>query len=192
MLERHFFTIDLLVGFALPVVVHLRHRSGPDAARVVGLFWLGVVVGLAWEIPLFLSAVLADDPVVGFLREPPLHPFVFLLAHAFWDGGLFLVGLALVRSLRPEPVLAGFRWPELAILLLWGQASALAVEVGSVRNQGWFYPGGHAWNPVLFHVDGHPITLLPQLIWLAAPVAYYAAALRLVRVRPRPATAPGA
>jgi hypothetical protein len=104
-----------------------------------------------------------------------------MVAHAFWDGGLFLVGLALVGAMCSRPVLVRFRWAELAVLTLWGQASALAVEVGSVLHRGWYYPGGHAWNPVLFDVAGHPITVLPQLIWLAAPVAYYLAASRLVR-----------
>lgn len=178
-LETHFFTMDLLVGFSLPAYVHLRNRARGDAARVIQLFWLGVAIGLTWEIPIFLSAILATDPIIGFLREPPLHPIVFMVAHAFWDGGLFLLGLALVRALCAHPVLAGFRWSELAVFILWGQVSALAVEVISVLNQGWFYHGGRPWNPVLFHVAGHPITLVPQLIWLAAPVVYYLAALRL-------------
>lgn len=172
------------MGFSLPVYVHLRHRSGPEAATVVRLFWLGVVIGLAWEVPLFVSAISAENPVVGFLREPPVHPVVFMVAHAFWDGGLFLLGLALVGAGCARPVLVRFRWAELAVLVVWGQASALAVEVVSVLNRGWFYHAGHAWNPVLFHVEGHPITLLPQLIWLAAPVAYYLSALRLTQRAP--------
>jgi hypothetical protein len=169
------------VGFSLPAYVHLRHRSRSCTAGVTRLFWLGVAIGLTWEIPIFLSAVLATDPIAGFLREPPLHPIVFMVAHAFWDGGLFLLGLALVRALCAHPVLASFRWPEVAVFILWGQISALAVEVVSVLNQGWFYHDGHAWNPVLFHVAEHPITLVPQLIWLVAPVVYYACALRLTR-----------
>lgn len=180
-LEAHFYTVDLLIGFALPLYVHLRHHSLPDGAVVVRLFWLGVAIGLTWEIPIFLSAILATNPVVGFLREPPLHPLVFMVGHAFWDGGLFLAGLALIRAACPHPVLVAFRWRELAVLVLWGQFSALAVEVVSVRNGGWVYNELHAWNPVLFRVSLHPITLIPQLVWLAAPVAYYLGALRLTR-----------
>jgi len=180
-LEAHFFTLDLIVGFALPAFVHLSNRSRPDGRWVIRLFWLGVAIGLTWEIPIFLSALLATDPVVGFLREPPFHPIVFMVAHAFWDGGLFLAGLALVRALCAHPVLGAFRWQELAVLVLWGQLSEFAVEVVSVLNQGWVYSGEHAWNPVLFHVSGHPITIVPQLIWLAAPAAYYFCVLRLGR-----------
>jgi hypothetical protein len=152
--------------------------------HVIQLFWLGVVIGLTWEVPLFLSMIFASDPIVGFIREPPLHPIVFMFAHAFWDGGLFLLGLAFIRALCADPVLARFRWPEIAVFILWGQVSALAVEVSSVLNQAWVYHGAHPWNPVLFQVAGHPITLVPQLIWLAAPVAYYLGALRITRRAP--------
>ncbi|NNL66555.1 MAG: hypothetical protein HKP30_09955 [Myxococcales bacterium] len=137
-------------------------------------------MGLTWEIPIFLSAIFANEPIVGFLREPPLHPAVFLVAHAFWDGGLFLFGLALVTALCRRPVLARFRFAELAVLVAWGQLSELAVEVTSILNAGWVYHAGRAWNPVLFEVAGHPVTLVPQLIWLAAPIVYYGLALRLV------------
>ena len=160
--------------------LHLRHRARADAI-VLRLFWLGVAIGLTWEIPIFASTIVAPNAIVGFVREPPLHPMVFMVAHAFWDGGLFLVGLALVEALCAHPVLTTFRWRELAVLILWGQVSEVAVEVVSVLHDAWVYNGDHAWNPVLFHLAGHPITLVPQLIWLAAPVAYYGCALRLVR-----------
>ena len=96
-------------------------------------------------------------------------------------GGLFLAGLALIQGLCVRPVLASFRWQELAVLVIWGQCSELAVEIVSVLNDGWVYSAAHSWNPVLFYVAGHPITIIPQLIWLAAPIAYYLCALRLIR-----------
>jgi hypothetical protein len=173
--------MDLIVGFGLPAFVHISNRSRPDGAAVKRLFWLGVAIGLTWEIPIFLSAILSSDPIVGFLREPPFHPLLFMVAHAFWDGGLFLAGVALVQAVCAKPVLVVFRWQELAVLILWGQVSELAVETISVLNQAWVYSDEHAWNPVLFHVAGHPITAVPQLIWLAAPVVYYLCVLRLGR-----------
>lgn len=181
---NYFYIIDLLVGFSLPVYIHVSNRSRPDSAAIIRLFWLGVAIGLVWEIPIFLSAVLATNPIIGFLSEPPLHPLIFMIAHALWDGGIFLAGIALVQALCARPVLTSFRWQELAVLILWGQFSALAVEVVSVLNEGWVYSDAHDWNPVLFHVAGHPITTVPQLIWLAAPVAYYLCILSLVRRAP--------
>ncbi|HIF93766.1 MAG: hypothetical protein ABGX04_04635 [Myxococcales bacterium] len=60
-----------------------------------------------------------------------------------------------------SPVFAVFRWQALAALVLWGQLSELLAEAVSVLNQGWVYRGQHAGNPVLFHVPGHPITVIP-------------------------------
>jgi hypothetical protein len=176
-----FYGFDLAVGLSLPVYIHLRNRSREDGAGLIRLFWLGVAIGLTWEVPIFLSAVFASHPIVGFIHEPPLHPIVFMVAHAFWDGGIFLVGVALVAALCAKPLFARFRWQELAVLIVWGQASELAVESISVLNQAWVYSGEHPWNPVLFHLKGHPLTLVPQLIWLAAPVAYYLCVLGLSR-----------
>jgi hypothetical protein len=180
------YVADLMVGFSLPLVVHLRQRGAGQARIVRRLFWLGVAIGLAWEVPIFLSAILAASPVVVFLESPPLHPLWFMLSHSFWDGGLFLAGVLLLRAAFGATALQRFRWAELGVFVLWGQASELLVEITSVTGGLWAYVGTHPWNPVLFEWRGHPITLLPQLIWLAAPVVYYPLAVLLVRPRPSP------
>ncbi len=48
----------------------------------------------------------------------------------------------------------------------------------AVASNGWEYQV-FPWNPLLFKFLGHNITLLPQLIWLAAPIAFYFIALKL-------------
>ena len=93
----------------------------------------------------------------------------------------------ILRASFGASALQRFRWAELGVFALWGQASELLVEITSVTGGLWAYVGTHPWNPVLFQWRGHPITLLPQLIWLAAPVAYYLLAVRLVRRSARPA-----
>lgn len=180
-LETYFYWIDMAVALGVTAFVVFGCRDTPQGRFLRRLFWLGVAVGLTWEIPIFLSGVYANAPVIRFLREPPFHPLVFMILHALWDGGLFLAGVACVWLLLPRPILQSFRWSELGVLLLWGQLSELAVEIGGVTNNAWVYAGDKAWNPVLFHVDGHPITLVPQLMWVAGPVVYYLLALRLVR-----------
>jgi hypothetical protein len=61
-------------------------------------------------------------------------------------------------------------------MVLWGQLSELAVELVGSNGALWEYQG--TWyNPVLFRVNDYNITLLPQLVWLAAPVVFYFAAL---------------
>jgi hypothetical protein len=184
-----FYWLDLAIGYATPLLVWSLYRRARLSRPVWQLFWIGCALGLTWEVPVFvLSAHDTGVPLLGWVRPLPLPYPVFLLAHTLWDGGLLLVGLWLLRLLAPAPQLARFRWRELGVLLAWGQASALAVEVSSTASDGWAYLPRYWWNPTLFAVGGHPVTLLPLLVWLAAPVAFYAIALRLVRPT---ASAPG-
>ena len=52
------------------------------------------------------------------------------------------------------------------------------VEFSSVSNDAWIYVEGHWWNPTLFYVGGDPITALIQIVWLAAVLVFYFAAIK--------------
>ena len=182
---KSFYWTDLAVAAGL-LLLALRPPGRLLDGQWTRLFWLGVGIGLLWEVPIFLSALYGHEPVLLFWRRPPLSPLLFMLAHALWDGGLFLAGVGLLRFLSPTPLRRGWRWPEVGMMLLWGQVSALAVEIGGVRCGGWVYAADRAWNPVLLDCAGRPLTLLPQAIWLLAPLLYYGLALRLVAREARP------
>jgi hypothetical protein len=171
-LSNFFYSADLIIGFGLPVYILLRFRAAEKDPSIRRLFWLGVAVGLVWEVPIFLSACFGTLPVLVFLRKPPFHPLILLVSHSFWDGGLFLVGVALLRAVFGNAILQRIRLSALVVFLLWGQVSALLIEMASVTSGGWAYVIPHPWNVELFEIAGHPITLLPQLIWLVAPIAY--------------------
>jgi hypothetical protein len=190
-LSKAYFIADLIVGFGLPVFIHLRYRGSEDEDRTVRrLFWLGVLIGLIWEVPIFLSAVFASHPVIVFLNEPPLHPLVFMVSHTLWDGGIFLFGVLLLKLMFGGGYGRQFRTSELLVFLSWGQISALAVETSSVSAGGWAFVIPYRWNVILFELRGHPITILPQLIWFAAPVVYYLIAVRLTSARQKTPEAP--
>jgi hypothetical protein len=187
LLQASFWYLDLAIAAGVTAWVVLACRGTARGKWIQGMFWLGAVIGLTWEVPLFVSTTVADEPVLLMLRPPPIHPLGMIVAHSLWDGGLFLAGLALVGLACPRPILRRFSWRELGVLVLWGQGSELLVELGGVKNEAWSYAGDKAWNPVLLEVSGHPITLMPQLIWLAAPIVFYLVALRLTARTPAPA-----
>jgi hypothetical protein len=169
-----FYYVDLMIGFSLPVFFYFLYRSGKTDKLIWHLFWIGAFIGLAWEVPIFiLSGQTTSIPIISWIRPLPFHYAVFMIAHTLWDGGIFLIGVWLVRVLCPPPLFKQYNTRELLVLVIYGQASSLMVEISSVINEGWVYETGYCWNPVLFEVAGRPITLLPQLIWLAAPVVYY-------------------
>ncbi len=178
--QSAYYGLDLVLGFGAPVVTYGLVRTGRVDRVIWRLFWLGCLLGLLWEVPIFvLSAESTSLPLITWVRPPPVPYPVLLVSHTLWDGGLFLVGVWLVHRLCPSPVFARFSFRELAVLWIFGQVSALAVELSSVLNDGWVYLSCYAWNPPLFHVHGHPLTLLPQLVWAVAPVVFYGIALRV-------------
>ena len=176
-----FYPLDLLVGGALPVVLYLCLRTGRVDRFVWRLFWLGVCLGLCWELPMQAANQLGEPWAVHrHLQEPP-HWLLVVASHSLWDGGLFLVGVRILEPLCGPPVLERFRGWELAVLVAWGQASELFVELTAITGQAWAYIP-RPWNPSQLKFLGSDITLLPQLIWLVAPVVFYLAALRLRRL----------
>ncbi|MAE69305.1 MAG: hypothetical protein CME06_02425 [Gemmatimonadetes bacterium] len=168
-----YYVADLAVGFGLPLVVTGLAVGPLRATSVAQLYWLGVALGLTWELPIFWSALASPTPLIQFVVPPPVHPSVLFVSHTLWDGGLFLAGMVIVAAIRGTDAARHPGAPELALLLAWGQLSALLVELSSVVCGGWAYDPTHRWNGSLFELRGESITLLPQLIWLAAPFAYW-------------------
>ena len=182
LLQESFYWLDLAIGFSVPITLYALFRADRVTQYIWRLFWVGVCLGLTWEVPIFvLSVEKTSVPIITFVRELPVHYVIFLISHSLWDGGLFLIGVFLIHQLCDSPVLTGFRTQELMVLLIWGQVSALAVEIGSILNSGWVYITAYPWNPVLFELNGHGITLLPQLIWLAAPIVFYFISIEIRR-----------
>lgn len=165
---------------ALPVALGLAYRTGRLDARTWRLFWIGCAIGASWELALVANHG-AARPALVMLTPFPGGPLAHGVLHILWDGGLFLGGLACVFGLSRGPRLARFSAAELGIVIAWGQAQELAVEVSSTLAGAWTYAPGHAWNPVLFTLGDGRITLLPQLVWLAASVLFYFVALRVGR-----------
>ncbi len=180
MLHRYFYCIDFTVGATFPtavVILYLLKRIPPFTWR---MFWAGTAIGLLWEVPFSTLDGLGIVNIFAFATPPPAHFAAIIVSHSFWDGGLFLAGLALVHLVSRGPVFGSFSARELAVLMAWGQIQELGVELLSTGSGGWEYVPA-AWNPSLFMFNGRHITLLPQLIWLAAPVLFYLVALRVRR-----------
>lgn len=169
-----YYAPDLLIGFGAPVALFALVRTGVLSPALWRFFWMGTLIGIVWEAPIFvLSAESASLPIIRWLTPFPMHYVVFMLAHAFWDGGLLLVGVGLCRLVCPPGWERRFEPRAMAVMLGWGQVQELAVELSSIASGGWVYVSAYGWNPTLFHFRGEPITLLPQLIWVVAPVLFY-------------------
>jgi hypothetical protein len=178
---EYFYWVDLLIALCIPVLFVFLYRTRRISRYSWLLFWAGCAVGALWEIPFyFIGPYFSPDPLYVLETPTPYPLFLLHFVHCFWDGGLFMVGVWLVKRLCRAPHFERFRFRELGVLLVWGQLQELAVELASTGSSGWAYVP-HWWNPSMFQVRGADITLLPQLIWVAAPIVFYVLAIRLRR-----------
>ena len=179
-----FYWIDLAIAISIPLLF-----AGLFAARKISryswaMFWVGCGIGALWELPFyFIGPLFLADPLYRLNAPIPYPLFLLHLVHCFWDGGIFMVGLLLVKKLCRAPHFARFSWRELLVMLAWGGLQELGVELMSTGSSAWaFQP--HWWNPAMFRFNGADITIIPQLIWVAAPVLFYLLAVRLRRALP--------
>ena len=177
-----FYFLDLLVGFTAPILAYILYRTEKIDKFSWYVFWIGAVVGLTWEIPMFVGSYETNFFIpLETIRPYPFHYIVFLISHTLWDGMLFLIGYRLVLLLSESPRFKEFNLKELIILIIYGQIQEIIVEVGSISNSAWTFIV-YWWNPALFYVNEYPITLYPQLAWLFGSILFY---FILLKLRPK-------
>lgn len=177
-LQAHFYLIDFALGIASLAVVSALYARGRIGRHMWLLFWIGCGLGFTWEFLCNLNIAHGASPVARFIRPLSFHYMFIVVIHSLWDGALFTFGAWLVKKTCAPPHFSRFRAAELAVLIAWGQAQELTVELISTTGAAWEWLP-YSWNPSLFMFNGYHITLLPQLIWLAASVAFYFFALLL-------------
>ncbi|MBD3338139.1 MAG: hypothetical protein GF353_03460 [Candidatus Lokiarchaeota archaeon] len=176
--RNYFFALDYILAAIVLTLIVLLYSAKRISQFTWILYWIGVGVGLLWELPIGLLRVVGF-PVAQFIESRPILPFPFhSIVHSITDGGIFLVGVCIVRLGFNPPYFNDFKGKEFLIFIIWGQLQSLAVEVLSLIGGGWEYIP-YWWNPTLFEINGHPFTLLPQLIWFIAPIIYYALIINL-------------
>ena len=181
-MEGEFYWFVYFSGIIICITVFMLYKTNYIDNFTWYLYWIGFAIGLCWEIPLSIADDYSPYPPVTYLASAPFPlPFstiAIMITTSLWDGGLFLLGLIFVKILCPEPHYNRFKGKELGVLIVYGQASELMVELISTTSGGWEY-NVYWWNPLLFIFNGHNITLLPQLIWLIAPIIYYFLIIKL-------------
>ena len=176
--RTNFYWVDFTIAVIIIIVVIFLYKTKRLERSSWILYWIGVGLGLLWELPMSVANEIGIYPPAMFLNPLPVHFSVIVITHSLWDGGLFLAGVWFVHRFSKEPYFEKFKLSEFIILIIWGQLSELAVELISTFSNAWEYIS-YWWNPTLFLFNGHNITLLPQLIWLVAPIVFYLIAIKL-------------
>lgn len=172
--------LDFFLTGSTPIIVFALTRLKLIPKSMWPLFWVGVLLCSTWEFAYhFTGPVYSQTPSYTQGTPFPLHPLLQPLFHSFGDGGLLLIGTALVWRLCPKPHFDGFKLAELAVLIAWGVFQALVIEwIAYSSPDAWSYTV-YPWNPVIGEMNGHPLTLIPMLVWIYAPIAFYLIAIRL-------------
>ncbi len=168
-----YYAADLALALAFPIAAWWLDRPDRPTWR---LFWLGCAIGLLWEIPIFAFSAWTETPIIEWLTPLPLPPTAFIVAHTLWDGALLTGGWLLASQLTGRPLGA----MGVGIQLAWGQITELCVEFSAIMAGTWVYLDGLWYSPPLFHVRGHPMPLVLQLIWFAATLLFVALVPRVM------------
>lgn len=176
--QDYFYWVDFGIATLIFIVVMISYITKKMGKTTWIYYWIGCLIGLLWELPMSLANEYGTYPPAHFLTPMPTPFIVIVITHCWWDGGLFLVGVFLVKKILAPPHFTKFSGYELIIMILWGQISELSVELMSTYSEGWEF-NEYWWNPVLFTFNSHNICLLPQIIWLVAPIVFYLVILKL-------------
>ena len=169
--------ISLILGFT----IYRKIKLISDQYYV--LFIIGCVIGAFWE---FTFLYLGDE----FVHSVKVWPYGLggwprKLSHSIWDGGIFMVGVYLCSKYQQGPLFQSFNKNELFIMLGWGISQELLVEY-LFNGRVWIYVP-LPWNPVIIPpLPGSAAlcpgyTLIPQAIWVLAPIIFYIICLKVLR-----------
>jgi len=180
-MSNAFYIVDIVIALSILAFFAYMHYGGRFPAAVWYMFQAGVLIGATWEISFyFIGPKFASAPIYVYNTQPPYPSIILHIVHCFWDGGLFMIGVGLIYLINRPPVMRRFRWLELGVMAAWGVAQETVVEFISIGGGMWEYV--HRWyNPSLFKVGGSDFTLLPILIWVAAPLVFYFIAIKINR-----------
>tara|TARA_B100000123_G_scaffold63398_1_gene44526 strand:- start:68 stop:619 length:552 start_codon:yes stop_codon:yes gene_type:complete len=163
-----------IVGNSAPLLFITLYKTQKISRELFNLYFLGVLVGLTWEIPFALAGksfhlILIDWPVD--------LPLVRNITYSFIDGLIFLVGVYLAKAfLKNKQFLYNYNSTALFIMILWGSFSEFLVDLNG-NGKLWLFIENW-YNPVFITINDNSLTIIPQLIWFVAPILYYFTVLK--------------
>ena len=163
-----------LVGNSAPLLFISFYKSGIISKELFNLYFIGVLVGLSWEIPFALAGksfhlILIDWPID--------LPLVRNITYSFIDGLIFFIGVLLAKAcLKNRHFLYKFNSTALLIMIIWGSFSEFLVDLNG-NGKLWLFIENW-YNPVFVTINGNGLTIIPQLIWFVAPIVYYFTVLK--------------
>jgi hypothetical protein len=163
-----------IIGNSAPLFFIVLYKTQKISRELFNLYFLGVLVGLTWEIPFALAGksfhlILIDWPID--------LPLVRNITYSFIDGLIFVAGVFLAKAfLKNKQFLYNYSSTALLIMILWGSFSEFLVDLNG-NGKLWLFIENW-YNPVFITINDNGLTIIPQLIWFVAPILYYFTVLK--------------
>ncbi|CAH1773831.1 unnamed protein product, partial [Owenia fusiformis] len=176
--EQFMITADVVIPTLWTLSITLLYLKGKLSKAVLLGHFTGSLIGCTWELT---WKILGDD----FLKDStdfvnPIAGWYTKILHSLWDGGIFLIGVLLCyMMLQKRPLFLEYSAKEFLVMLIWGQVSSFIVE-SMCNGVIWEYQV-LPWNPAYLTVGGVSYTVIPQAVWLVAPLAFYSIWVPLFR-----------
>ena len=166
--------VAFIVGNSAPLFFIVLYKTKKISRELFNLYFLGVLLGLTWEIPF----ALAGESFHLILIDWPIDlPLVRNITYSFIDGLIFLAGVFLSKAfLKKKQFLYNYNSTALLIMILWGSFSEFFVDLNG-NGKLWLFIENW-YNPVFITINDNSLTIIPQLIWFVAPILYYFTVLK--------------
>ena len=163
-----------IIGNIAPLFFIVFYKTGIISKDLLKLYFLGVLVGLTWEIPFALAGKSFHEILIDW---PVNRPLVRNITYSFIDGLIFIVGVLLAKNfLKTNDFLYRFNSKALLIMIFWGSFSEFLVDLNG-NGKLWLFIENW-YNPVFITINDNGLTIIPQLIWFIAPIVYYLTVLK--------------
>ena len=163
-----------IIGNSAPLLFIILLKTEKISREFFNLYFLGVLVGLSWEIPFALAGKSFHLILIDWQIDFPL---VRNITYSFIDGLIFIVGVLLAKAyLKNKHFLYKFNSTALLIMIIWGSFSEFLVDLNG-NGKLWLFLENW-YNPVFITINDNGLTIIPQLIWFIAPIVYYLTVLK--------------
>tara|TARA_B100000214_G_C23966992_1_gene628211 strand:+ start:392 stop:943 length:552 start_codon:yes stop_codon:yes gene_type:complete len=163
-----------IVGNSAPLLFIMLYKDQKISRELFNLYFLGVLLGLTWEIPFALAG---ESFHLILINWPIDLPLVRNITYSFIDGLIFIIGVFITKALlKNKNFLYKFNSKALLIMIIWGSVSEFIVDLNG-NGKLWLFIDNW-YNPVFITINGNGLTIIPQLIWFVAPIMYYFTILR--------------
>ena len=165
-----------IIGNSAPIIFSILYYFG-FISKMFQLFIIGILIGFLWEIPFGLAG---DSFHLILINWPIDIPLARNITYSFIDSLIFLIGVFLARLvLKDFNFLYQFNCKALAIMVFWGSFSEFLIDLNG-NGKLWLFIENW-YNPVFISIKNNDLTIIPQLIWLFAPILYYLAILKCAK-----------